>query len=196
MAVNNKNSSKTWLYVLVGIGTITVLCISAVVISAARQLSIFIKPDERGLVLLLNEQTGEILESGYHFVFPNKQVIIFRISHQTYTMSANSTGGADFIDGLTKDGQKIQIDVSVIYAVDPERLPDLYKTWRNTYQESVVRPMSRSITRNTLGEFTYNEVSEKRDEIEKIISAELEHSLSENFLVLVKFELLDVRIAP
>lgn len=197
MTEKNKISSKTWLYVLLGCaGIVIVLCTGTLLISSARQLSVFIEPDERGLVLSLNEPTGEVLEPGYHFVFPNKQVIIYKISRQTYTMSANPKGEADFIEGTTMDGQKIQIDISVIYAVDPERLPDLFKTWRDTYRDNVVRPMSRSITRNTLGKFTFDEIIKERVEIEKSISNELENSLSENFLVLVKFELLDIRLAP
>ena len=198
MTENNKISSKIWLYVFAGCTgiVIAVLCVGALLISASRQLFIFIEPDERGLVLSLNEPTGEVLEPGNRFVSPNKQVIIYKISRQTYTMSANPNGEADFIEGTTRDGQKIQIDISVIYAVDPERLPDLYKTWRDAYRDNVVRPMSRSTTRNTLREYTYDEVLMKRDEIEKSISNELEKSLSENFLILVKFELLDIRLAP
>jgi len=155
-----------------------------------------IEPNERGLVLSLNEPTGEVLEPGYHFVIPNKQVVIYNISRQTYTASANFKGEADFIEGTTKDGQKIQVDISVFYAVDPGQLPDLYKTWGDTYGDSVVRPMSRSITRNTLGKYTYDEIDKNRGEISQIISSELENILSENFLILVDFIFRDIRLAP
>ncbi|MBI5932321.1 MAG: prohibitin family protein [Chloroflexi bacterium] len=198
MTENKKIPSKIWLYVFAGCAgiVVAVLCVGALLISVSRQWFIFIEPDERGVVLSLNQPTGEVLEPGYHFVSPDKQVIIYKISHQTYVMSANPNGEADFIESITKDGQKIQIDISVIYAVDPERLPELFKTWGETYRDNVVRPMSRSVTRNTLRDFTYDEVIKKHDEIEKNISNELEKSLSETFLILVKFELLDIRLAP
>ena len=43
--------------------------------------TMYIEPNERGLVLSLSEPTGEVLEPGYHLNAPNKQVVIFEISN-------------------------------------------------------------------------------------------------------------------
>ena len=192
MTDNNSKPSRVWL--LSGCAGILVfiLCLVALVLTG-RNLSVFIEPHERGIVVLLNEPTGEILEPGYHFVSPNKRVIIFNIGHQTYVMSAASTPEPDSIEGKTSDCQSFRTDISVVYAIDPDHLVELYKTWQDRYRDSVVRPMSRGLTRDTLGQYTINEILEKQDEIEKVIFNQLEASLAENYLILVEYDILDIR---
>jgi regulator of protease activity HflC (stomatin/prohibitin superfamily) len=175
--------------------SIFVLCLGILLILIARNLSIFIAPDERGVVLSMNEPTGKILEPGQHFISPSQRVVIFNIGRQTYTMSANATIGSDAVRGKTSNGQEIEVDISVIYAVDPEQVLDLYRNWQDRYRDGVVRPMSRGITRDTLGQYTFDEIFEKQEEIKEIVFDQLKASLAENHLILVEYNLLDVRKA-
>lgn len=192
---NNHNSSRTRSIALASYGgvLIIILCIGALLVYEIRALSVLIEPDERGVVLLLNQPTGEILEPGYHFLALGKQVVIIGIGRQTYVMSADSDVQPDFIEGKTKDGQKIQVDISVTYAINQEEVIELYTSWQNRYRDDLVRPASRGITRDALTLYAFDEILEKQEEIETLIFNELESSLAKNYIILVGFDLLDVR---
>jgi regulator of protease activity HflC (stomatin/prohibitin superfamily) len=192
---NNRNSSRTWLLVLAAGVSIFILCLGILLILTARNLSVFIEPDERGVVISMNQPTGEILEPGHHFISPGQKVIIFDIGRQTYVMSPTSAKEPDFIEGKTSDGQEIQVSVSVIYAVDPKQVLHLYNIWRDRYRDGVVRPESRNITRNTLRQYTFDEILQNQDEIEQIVFDQLKPSLAENDLILVEYNFLDIRKA-
>ena len=196
MTDKNRTSSRTQTIALASFaGILIVLCAVFLLFEIAWKLSVFIEPDERGVVLSYSQPAEETLEPGYHFLMPGNQVVVFDIGRQIYATKTDSGEQPDFIEVTTKDGQKIQVNISVIYAVDPEQVINLYKTWQDQYRDVLVRPMCRSITRDDLGQYTFDEIMEKRDEIGDVISRHLGVALEEQYLIFLKFDLIDVRRA-
>jgi regulator of protease activity HflC (stomatin/prohibitin superfamily) len=196
MTDKNRTSSRTQTIALVSFtGILIVLCTVFLLFEIIKKLSVFIEPDERGVVLTYYQPTEEILEPGYHFIMPGNQFVVFDIGRQIYATNANPDEQPDFIEGITKDGQKIQVDISVIYAVNSEQVINLYKAWQDRYRDELVRPMCRSITRDALEQYTFDEIMEKRDEIGDVISSQLETAFGEQYLIFMKFDLIDVRHA-
>ncbi len=197
MTDTNRNPSRNWLFVLAGGSLVIILCVG-VLLLIARELSVFIAPDERGVVISHYEQSGyrsEILEPGYHFLKPGETVVVFDIGRQTYVASGNSSEEPGFVEATTSDGQKIQVDISVMYAVNPEKVLELYINWQDRYRNELVRPASRNATRKVVTQYTFDQILAKRDEIEKAISEQMGPTLAENSIFLLKFDLLDIRQA-
>lgn len=197
MTDTNRSPSRNWLFVLAGGSLVIILCV-VVLLFIARELSVFIAPDERGVVVSPYEPAGyrpEILEPGYHFFKPGEKVVLFDIGRQTYVMSGDPSANPDFVGATTGDGQKIEVDVSIIFAVDPDKILDLYINWQDRYRDELVRPVSRSITRDAVAQYTLDQILGNHDEIEKVIFDQLEPTLSENYIILLKFDLLDIRQA-
>ena len=93
----------------------------------------------------------------------------------------------------TMDGQEINVDASVIYAIDPTKIIQLHIEWQDRYQDNVVRPLARGIIRDIASQFGIQEiVSTKRAEMEQKITDELLKKLGENNLILVDFILRDL----
>jgi regulator of protease activity HflC (stomatin/prohibitin superfamily) len=193
MNANKSNLSPVKLFALIGCESI--LCLGILLFFAARELPVSIKPDERGLVTSLGTPTGTILEPGYHFLMPGQKVTIFDVSPQIYVMRSDPNSGDDSIKATTLDGQKIEVDLSVTYAVDTSKIVALYKQWRNGYEAGLVRPQSRGITRNVVTGYTFDEISAKNKQIEKAIFDQLAPELAENELTLVKVDVIDIRRA-
>jgi regulator of protease activity HflC (stomatin/prohibitin superfamily) len=96
----------------------------------------------------------------------------------------------------TKDGQQVYIDASVIYSVDPKKAIDLYRTWRKTYEEGLVRPQSRGVIRDISSQYGIEEiVSTKRGEMEKQITDQLTKIFADNNLILQDFVLRNIRFS-
>ena len=193
MNANKSNLPRTRLFVLIVCESM--VCLGILLFFAARELPVSIKPNELGLVTSAGESTGTVLEPGYHFLRPNQKVTIFDVSPQTYLMRRDPSSGDDSIKGTSLDDQKIEIDLSITYSVDTSKILDLYKTWRDGYQAGAVRPMSRGTTRAVVAGYTLGEIPVKHDEIEKAIYDQLAPELAENYLTLLKVDLIGIRRA-
>lgn len=119
----------------------------------------------------INQST---LSPGVNFVVPWVNVEDVSIKTQSYTMvSAHGEGkveGNDAMDVLTKDGISLDVELSVIYHVMPEKAANLLTLVGSNYEDIVVRPFSRSIIRDAFVASTTEEAySTKRAEIKKFM---------------------------
>ncbi|HNZ14360.1 MAG TPA: SPFH domain-containing protein, partial [Anaerolineaceae bacterium] len=121
-----------------GVG-ILIIGIVAVLLTTVASGLVFIKPDERGVVISAVAPGGYRplpLEPGLRWIIPFAETVErYPISRQTYTMSiAPSEGsiqGDDSIEARTADGQKIYVDASVIYSINPAEVVNVHILWND-----------------------------------------------------------------
>ncbi len=180
------------------------LVVTAVLLTTVGAGIVFIEPDELGVVVTVLGQGGirpDPLDSGLHWIVPfAERVERYPRTNQNYTMSSTAdegqTAGDDSIQVRTKDGQQVYIDASVIYAVDPLKVVQLYSTWRFTYEDQFVRTQARGIIRDVASQYGVEEiVSSKRTEMALLITQELESIFTQNNLVLRDFVLRNIRFS-
>jgi len=180
--------------------TIGMIVFSLVLTTVSAGL-VFIQPDERGVVISAVSPKGyrdQTLQPGLRWVIPfAENVRLYSISRQTYTMSvAPSEGqiqGDDSIRARTKDGQEVNVDASVIYSIDPNKIIQMHIEWQDRYQDAVVRPLARGVIRDLASQYAIEEiVSSKRAEMVQKITDEMSTKLGENNLILIDFILRDI----
>jgi regulator of protease activity HflC (stomatin/prohibitin superfamily) len=173
----------------------------ALILTTVSSGLVFIQADERGVVISAFAPKGyreEPLQPGLRWVIPfAENVKIYSIARHTYTMSVapaeGQVEGDDSIRARTRDGQEVNVDASIIYALDPTKIISMHIQWQDRYQDNVVRPLARGIIRDTASQYGIEEiVSTKRAELEQAITAEMTNKLAENNLVLVDFVLRDL----
>ncbi|MDP2975662.1 MAG: prohibitin family protein [Anaerolineales bacterium] len=162
---------------------------------------VFIQADQRGVVISAVAPKGyreQALQPGLRWVIPfAENVKTYSISRQTYTMSVapmeGQLQGDDSIRARTKDGQEVNVDASVIYSIDPNKIILMHIEWQDRYQDAVVRPLARGVIRDMASQYGIEEiVSSKRTEMVQKITDELSTKLGENNLILVDFILRDI----
>ena len=162
---------------------------------------VFIQPDQRGVVISAVAPKGyreQTLQPGLRWVIPfAENVKTYSIARKTYTMSvAPSEGqiqGDDSIRARTRDGQEVNVDASVIYAIDPNKVIEMHIQWQDRYEDAVVRPVSRGVIRDMASQYGIEEiVSSRRVEMVQAITEELVKKLEENDLILIDFILRDI----
>jgi regulator of protease activity HflC (stomatin/prohibitin superfamily) len=183
-------------------GLIVVVAVAlAIILSAVSAGLVFINPEERGVVISAITGTGyrePALQPGLRWVIPfAESVVIYPISRQTYTMSIapmeGQIQGDDSIEARTSDGQKVLVDASVIYHIDPVKVIDVHIQWQDRYSEGVVRPLSRGVIRTAVSQYGVEEVySSKRDQMAQQVNEELTKKFDENGLTLVDFVLRNI----
>lgn len=156
-----------------------------------------IQADEVGVVF--NTLSGDLSDSplgpGLHIIIPGVQeVTIYSVAQQEYTMSGKTGEGAvqgdDAVEALTQDGQRVLLDVTIIYRVDPAKANEVHVKWRDRYENGLIRPTVRSVTREVLGQFDVQEIySEERAEVGREIQEQVSEAVGRD-----GFEVIDVLV--
>lgn len=131
---------------------------------------LILSPLNVGLVVVQPNQVGVVfrqtasgdaalltpLTAGLKWVVPFvDDVTLYNIDQQSVTMTgitADDQNGA--VRAVSKDGQEIQIDVTVIYAVSPAEVNRIHRNWpNNSYANGFVIPQARSEVRNVVSQY-------------------------------------------
>jgi regulator of protease activity HflC (stomatin/prohibitin superfamily) len=162
---------------------------------------VFIEPFETGVVVSVLADGGlrpDPLDAGLHWVIPFvERVEEYPTSRQTFTMARTAAEGEIrgelTVEARTSDGQRIFVDSSVIYEIDPTKVIALHQTWQHRYVEELIHPQTRGTIRDAVSQYRVEEVlSSKRFEMAAEITEALRQVLADNGLVLVDFVLRDI----
>ena len=129
------------------------------------------------------------MKEGLNFAIPVWQhVTLFDTRIQEYTMSAAVDEGAlrrdDSLDAPTSDGQQVKVDATVLFKVNGDKAPELYKTVGEDYVDKIIRPFSRSQIRMVISRYSAPSIySEKRQEAETVMTNELADMLAAKNLI-------------
>lgn len=103
----------------------------------------------------------------------------------------------DSLDAPTSDGQQVKVDATVIFRVNTEHAPVLYKTVGVDYVDKLIRPYSRSQIRMVISRYTAPAIySEKREEAEAAMGKELAELLKPKNIIIDKILLRTVVFSP
>jgi len=182
-------------------GLVIGVIVAALVLTTVSAGLVFIRPEERGVVLSAFAPLGyreQALQPGLRWVIPfAESVVVYPISRQTYTMSIapseGQVGGDDSVEARTSDGQIIRVDASVIYAIDPDQVIQVHIEWQSRYATDFVRPVSRGLIRDAAAAYGVEEiVTSQREALIDGITQQLSTKLEENGMVLVEFVLRNI----
>lgn len=129
------------------------------------------------------------LGEGLHILVPFVQTPIrYNVKTRSYTMSSAREGGYDYsgakgIQALTSDGQKVEIDLSIIYNLEPNEVWQLHKNIGPDYLNRILRPQVRSIVRNIVATYPVMDLySEKRLDVQKKVQEEVQKALDNYYI--------------
>lgn len=168
-----------------------------------RSTIIFVPPGhvgalyDRGRGVLPN-----VLHEGLNFAIPFwQQAELFDARLQEYTMSAVADEGAmrkdDSLDAPTSDGQQVKVDVTVLFRIDGEKAPDIWRKIGVDYLDKLIRPFSRSQIRMVISRYSAPQIySEKRQEAEQVMTSEISDLLKDKNIIIDKVLLRAVYFSP
>lgn len=159
------------------------------VIAVASSTLIQINAGQVGVKSMFGKIDDEVLQPGLNIVNPLYQVTEFDTRTQNYTMSIvhdeGEKQGDDAIRVLSKDGLEVILDITILYRVLPEKAPTILKTIGIDYTDKIVRPLSRTRTRDVA--VYYDAValfSSSRDEFQAKITKDIERDLKARGIIL------------
>ena len=177
------------------------LIVIALVFTLAGAGLVFIEPTETGVVVTILAEGGmrpEPLRSGLHWIVPFvERVERYPTSIQTFTMartaSEGETQGLITVEARTSDGQRIFVDSSVIYQIEPSVVTTIHREWQHRYQDDLILPQARGIIRDAVSQYRVDEVlSTKRFDMSEQITQNLLEVMADNGLTLIDFVMRDI----
>jgi regulator of protease activity HflC (stomatin/prohibitin superfamily) len=150
---------------------------------------VIVEAGETGVYSLFGRVKDEELKSGFHLVIPLAKVTKMTIRTEEYTMSiaqdeGNIRGEADAITSLTKEGLKVDLDITVLYRLDEKKASDVYKDIGLGYEFKIIRPAIRTSIRDVIAQYEAKDIySEKREAAAGKIFEALTETLGERGII-------------
>lgn len=160
---------------------------------------IVIDAGETGVYSLFGKVKDNELRSGFHLVIPLARIHKMSIRTEEYTMSILAGEGKiardDSIASLTKEGLKVDLDITVLYKLNEEQASDVYKDVGLKYEEKIIRPLIRSSIRGVIARYKAKELySEKRQEAAQAIADNLRSEIETRGVIIEDVLLRNIQL--
>lgn len=200
-----ESSSKSFLGRLLNFKKWKTVLIIIVVFFLFKSIFVFIPPGYVGAIYDRGSGVSDrVLREGLSIVLPFWQSVkLFDSRLQEYTMSVAPDEGAlrrdDSLDAPTSDGQQVRVDATILFKIDKEKAPEIWKTIGPGYDyvDKLIRPMSRSQIRMVISRYSAPAIySDKRQEAETVMFQEIAELLRPKNIIIDKVLLRAVYFSP
>lgn len=118
-----------------------------------------------GVVDFFGTVSENTLKSGINFVNPLARVV---------KMSIKTQEVKEVMDVPSKEGLTVQLEVSVLYHLNPEKAADVYKTVGEDYVSIILEPQFRSVTRGVTASFEAKALyTSEREHLSQLLLTEI-----------------------
>jgi prohibitin 1 len=125
-------------------GLIALLVAAAFAIAALGQCLTVIPAGNVGIVDFFGVVSPNTLKAGINPVNPLARVI--KMTIQTQEMK-------EVMDVPSKEGLTVQLEVSILYHLNPDKAADVYRTVGENYESVILEPQFRSVTRGVTASY-------------------------------------------
>ncbi len=162
-----------------------------VILLFSKSIFITIDPGERGVLFKRfggGLDTEHVYGQGFHFIAPWNKMYVYNVREQFRE---------ETMDVLSSNGLTINVDVSVRYRPEPDKIGYLHDQIGPNYEEKIVRDLTRSSVRKIIGRYTPEELyATRREEVQDLIQRELDSLLARKYIVLEAALIRSVKLPP
>ena len=168
--------------------------VSGVVLFVVSSGILIVQPARAAVIV--NVISGELKEPpqgpGTTIIIPGLQeYIIYPTDQREYTMSGTSSEGRiqgnDALEALTEDGQKVRLDITVIYQLTIDNVNDIHVRWQSRYEAGFIRPTVRAVARDVVSKYKADAIyGEKREALGTDIENKVRESMNAEGLTLTQ----------
>lgn len=123
----------------------------------------------------------------------NAQILEYTIT-EGFDFSHNKEAlGDKAINATSSDGKLIQVEASILFRLDKQRIPEIWENVGEDFVSKVVRPLSRSRILSVLSEVSVDKMVTYRNQIEKKIHQDLDKVFHDKGLICEGFLLSEIK---
>lgn len=148
---------------------------------------VFIKTGEIGIVTKFGAVQDRVMTAGLNFKVPFIQGVK-KINCKTQEITTDN-------ESASKDLQDISMSVSINYAVNVEKAPDLYKSVGKDYKDIILVPILADTIKTSTAEYTAEETITKRAELSSKIYEKLNDRLNEQGITVINVNIINLNFS-
>ncbi len=155
---------------------------------AVTQVFTVIPAGNVGVVDFFGTVSENTLKAGINFVNPFARVIKFSVKTQEIK---------EVMDVPSKEGLTVQLEISVLYHLDPEKAAEVYKSVGENYQEIILEPQFRSVARGVTAGYEAKALyTSEREMLAQIIMVDLAKLVMPRGIVIESSPLRRIGLPP
>lgn len=139
---------------------------------------------ERGVVLNFGAFQGEIMDPGLHLRIPVVQSVV-RMNVQTQKFTIDKS------ECYSKDLQVVSVQSALNFNIDPKTVGLLYQNIGIDYEETIIRPRLEAVVKQTIAQYSAQELLEKRLEVQQKIQATISSELASSEMIVTQYALVN-----
>jgi regulator of protease activity HflC (stomatin/prohibitin superfamily) len=150
------------------------------------QCAVIVPAGHVGVIDTFGKVSEQVLQPGLNWRNPLSKVV--NLSVQTQELKETT-------QAPSKEGLMLEVDVSVLYRLNPEQAKQIYQTIGTNYPEVVMLPQFRSLIRNTTSQFNVQDLyTSQRQAVTKQLQTDLNNILSPRGILIEDAPLRNVNL--
>ncbi len=155
---------------------------------AVSRAIVVVDPGHVGVKVLFGSVDSTTIKEGINVINPFVDIIDFSIRTEELK---------EVMDVPSKEGLTVQLEVSVLYHLDPEQADDVYQRIGPNYVETILEPNFRSVTRGVTAGYDARALyTSERELLARGIMTELEHLVGPRGIIVEATPLRRVGLPP
>ena len=139
-----------------------------------------------GVVDFFGKVSPITLKAGVNIRNPLARVVLFTIKTQQTQ---------EIMQVPSKEGLNVQLDASLLFHLDPDKVFEIYKTVGRNYIDIILNPQFRSVTRGVTSQYDAKALyTSKREELADKIMAELTDAVGDRGIVIEAVPLRQIKL--
>ncbi|MBI2427190.1 MAG: prohibitin family protein [Ignavibacteriales bacterium] len=141
-----------------------------------------------GVIDFFGTVSDNTLKAGINFVNPLARIIKMTVKTQEIK---------EVMDVPSKEGLTVQLEVSILYHLNPEKAADVYKTVGEDYVSIILEPQFRSVTRGVTASFEAKALyTSEREHLSQLLLGEIVKATAERGVEVESAPLRRVGLPP
>ncbi len=145
-----------------------------------------------GVKLTLGKADKDELPAGLHLVVP----FIQRVEKMSIRTHSYDMTGQNSINALSKDGLTINVELTTLYKIVPDKAAEIYVEYSLNYEDRIIKPVIRSAVRDVVAGLDSSQVYQERDLIQRKLVEKVSAELSKRFILLDEILVRDIKLPP
>ena len=143
-----------------------------------------------GVKLTLGKASLDELKPGLHLIVP----LLQRVEKMSVRTHSYDLTGGNSINALSKDGLTINVELTTLYKIMPDKASEIYVEYGLLYEDRIIKPVIRSAVRDVIATLDSAQVYQERALIQDKIAQQVRSELEKRFILLDEILIRDIRL--
>ncbi len=143
-----------------------------------------------GVKLTLGKADTDELPPGLHLLIPGVQ----KVEKMSVRTQSYDLRGASSINALSKDGLTINVELTILYKIDPKKAAEIFIEYGLDYEDKIIKPVIRSAVRDVIAMLDSSQVYQEREAIQRKLMENVSKELAKRYILVDEILIRNIKL--